>query len=217
MAELHEIQEALQRLGSDGNVLVLGTAVDWDTDEAAVYTIDVPAQADADRPLIVAVKNGSATVDLTATIGNFRKFYAAASSPTGTTTVYPTDTGDVMTGTAHGLVRGDKVQFTGTVGGVALATDYWLSGTVAANTFQFSTSVLGGAFTVTEDGTNACALQQEYAELTSFTIPAVATGELGIRDRIIQGWPKGEGGQIKLSKSADAAAAFYAWVEIRRL
>ncbi len=63
-------------------------------------------------------------------------------------------TGNLVTDVAHGLTVGDAIEFGGTTGGVTPHTTYYVVSTPSADTFTFSASVGGAAFTITANGSN---------------------------------------------------------------
>lgn len=80
---------------------------------------------------------------------------AAAALPTVTATAST----DLVNSTAHGLALGDSIIFTALTGGAGLTinTPYYVSGTVAANTFQVSTAKGGTPIDITSDASAATA------------------------------------------------------------
>ena len=80
---------------------------------------------------------------------------AAAALPTVTATAAT----DLVNSTAHGLVLGDSIVFTALTGGAGLTinTPYYVSGTVAANTFQVATAKGGTPIDITTDASAATA------------------------------------------------------------
>lgn len=57
--------------------------------------------------------------------------------------------------TRHGLAANDKIRFSGTVGGVAVGTDYYVVAPVAATTFKISTAQGGPVRDITASGINS--------------------------------------------------------------
>jgi hypothetical protein len=94
---------------------------------------------------------------------NFGLLDAKALKATGSTACTFTDTGDLVTASAHGLSNGYMVSFLTivTTTGVSIATRYYVIG-ATTNTFQVATTVAGSAVALTTDGTGTYNAVKEY-------------------------------------------------------
>jgi len=205
-------------IGKQGGVLGRGVA-SWTTNEDAAKTVDF--RGFIQEPLgrvILAVRNGSAVVDLVARYGHVRKLTALATIPTGVACVL-TATGDTVTSAAHGLVVGDAITFSGTGGGVVAGTVYYVTAVSDVNTFQFSAARGGTTFNITPDGTNAYTIAEEQMAMGTFTVEKFTAGTSialigGLEEVVIEGVHSPF--RVTLTKSAATAAIFTAYVELRR-
>lgn len=204
-----------------GAVLATGR-VSWTTNEDAAGYLHFAGYAGLvrDEKVLFIVRNASATVDIAVSYGTpVRLVDPTNAAFSGAVACTMTAVGDTVTCTAHELVVGDVISFTGTGGGVVVGTHYFVITTADADTFQFSTARGGGAFNITPDGTNAWAPEYDLAVRGSFTVEkyvaeTTTTNRLGIEEVLLEG----VGSQFRMYfyKSAATAAAFNVCVELRR-
>lgn len=203
-----------------GEVLFRGK-VDWTVNEDTMEVLDIGNLANGSEDVLICIRNGSPTVDLVCNVGHMAPCYPALTTPRGEVDV--TDTADVaatFTAPAHGLHVGDAIVFSGDGGGVTADVVYYVISTADANTFQVSTARGGSAFNVDADNeTNTFHIADEFFALTTIDVPKFAAGTstapvAGLVAFIVQGW---NGGRLAFEKSAATAAAFSAYVEVRRL
>ncbi len=202
-----------------GEVVFRGK-VDWTVNEDSMKVLDIPNLGVGGEDFLIAIRNGSPTVDLVCNVGHMAACYPALTTPRGEVNV--TDTADVaatFTAAAHGLHVGDAIVFSGDGGGVTAGVVYYVIATSDANTFQVSTARGGAAFNVDADHeTNTFHIAEEFFALTTIDVPKFAAGTstapiAGLVSTLVQGW---NGGRLMFEKSAATAAAFSAYVEVRR-
>lgn len=94
---------------------------------------------------------------------NFGLLDAKVLKTTGSTACTFTDSGDLVTASAHGLSNGFMVSFLTmvTTTGLSLATRYYVI-SATTNTFQVATTVGGSAVTLTTDGSGTYNAIKEY-------------------------------------------------------
>jgi len=202
-----------------GEVVYRGK-VNWTLNQDSMKTLDIPNIGVGGDDFLIAVRNGSPTVDLVVNVGHMAPCYPALTTPRGEVDV--TDTADAaatFTAPAHGLAVGDAIEFSGDGGGVTVGRVYYVVAVSDADTFQVSTTRGGTAFNVDADHeTNTFHIAEEFFALTTFAVPKFAAGTstapvAGLVSALVQGW---NGGRLMLEKSAATAAAFSAYVEVKR-
>lgn len=202
-----------------GEVLFRGK-VDWTLNENSMEVLDIGNLAVGNEDVLICIRNGSPTVDLVCNVGHMAPCYPSLTTPRGEVEVTDTEDFESFTAPAHGLHVGDAVVFSGEGGGVTAGVVYYVVETADANTFQVSASRGGMTFGVADDGvTNTFHIADEFFALTTIDVPKFAAGTTtapvaGLVSSIIQGW---NGGRLAFEKSAVTAAAFSAYVEVRRL
>lgn len=94
---------------------------------------------------------------------NFGLTDAKIQVATGSTACTFTDSGDLVTASAHGLSNGYRVAFQTivTTTGASTLTNYYVIG-ATTNTFQIATTVGGSAVALTTDGTGTYKATKEY-------------------------------------------------------
>ncbi len=209
-----------EAIGKAGQVLSRGIA-EWSLNEDASKAVDLPIGnwlLDPGDPVILSVRNGSAVVDLTAHYGNLRQCTMLTDPHNGAACTM-NDTANTVTLAAHGLEIGDAHTFGTTVGGVTVGTLYYVVAVSDANTFQFSTARGGAAFEITADGANTLTIAREHMIQSTLTVGKFAaattiTPVTGLEEVVLYGasYPF----RVLLTKSAATAAAFTAYLEIRR-
>lgn len=206
-----------------GEVLFRGK-VDWTVNEDTMEVLDIGNLANGSEDVLICIRNGSPTVDLVCNVGHMAPCYPALTTPRGEVDVTDTadeyaDEPDTFTAPAHGLHVGDAIVFSGTGGGVTAGLTYYVTAVSDANTFQVSTARGGSAVNLVNDETNTFHIADEFFALTTIDVPKFAAGTstapvAGLVAFIVQGW---NGGRLAFEKSAATAAAFSAYVEVRRL
>jgi len=208
-----------EEIGRGGQVLGRGVA-SWELNQNASKAVDfslLPSVGPGE-PVILSVRNGSPTVDLTAHYGNLVQCCALADMPEGVTCTM-NDSANTVTKAGHGLQVGDAIRYATTVGGVTVGVDYYIVETPDANTFQFSETRGGAAFEITADGSNSYSIAAEHFIQGTLTVEKFAaasstTPVAGMEEVVLYG--AAAPFRVLLTKSAAAAAAFTAYVEIRR-
>lgn len=194
--------------------------VGWTVNEDSMEVLDIPNFGiGTEDKYLLSVRNGSSVVGLTVNVGNMVPCYSDANSPTGVVACTMNNTPNTVTAAAHGLKVGDAIKFSATAGGVTAGTLYYVIAVSDANTFQFATGRGGSAFEITADIANTFQIAEEFFALTTFDVPAFAAESTtapvaGLVSKIVEGWA---GGRLMIEKSAATAAAFNAYVEVRRI
>jgi len=203
-------------------VLAYGFAT-WTLNEDAIKYVDLSLIKPWDSEILnIGLRNESATVDLTATLGSMRRCYSATATPRGIVACTVALATDLVTAVAHALRVGDAINFGATTGGFTVATTYYVLTAPSADTFTVGVARLGATFDITANGANTFRIAEEFFAKESFTVPkfAAATSTApvaGLRTYPLVGWPiPPTKGRIYLAKSAVTAAAFGAYVEVRR-
>jgi len=201
-----------------GQVLARGVA-SWTTNEDSAEVVDLARFIlDPMDKIVLAVRNGSPTVDLVAHYGNLRKLTALDPIP-NTVACTVALTTDLVTKVAHGLQVGDAITFGTTTGGFVVGTLYYVTTTPDADTFTVSTARGGGTFNIAADGANTYSIAEEHLIAGTLTVEKFVAGTstapiTGLEEKVIDGVAAPF--RVMLCKSAAAAAAFTAYVEIRR-
>lgn len=200
-----------------GEVVFRGK-VDWTLNQDVMKTFDIPNIGVGDEDFLIAVRNGSPTVDLVVNVGHMAPCYPALTTPRGEVACTMNNTGDTITLVAHGLNLGDAITFSGAGGGVTVGVVYYVMAVSNANTFQVSTARGGTAQVLNADAANMFTVADEFFALTTINVSKFAAGTSiapidGLVSTLVQGW---NGGRLMLEKSAATAAAFSAYVEVRR-
>jgi len=218
---------------SNRSAIIYRGRVDWTLDQDAPQTLDITApdfqSADEGQQYLLSIVNGSATVDLDVRIGSMIRAFGSDSTTHVAQACTMTAATDVIACTGHGFKIGQAVEFSATTGGVIVAGTvyYVIADGFGANAFKVSATREGS--TVNLDASDAAAantviVADEFAELDTMAVPAfVAAVDTapgapvqGVVSSLISGWPNGERGRLILFKSAATAAAFSAFVEVRR-
>lgn len=130
--------------------------MEWATNEDAIKYLDFDVHgANASDACNVLVRNESATVSLTAIVGERAQALPHNAILLNGVACTMANTGDIVTYAAHGLSVGDPVRFGSTTGGVTVATIYFVLTVLSADTFTLSTSKQGGSIqALNADGAN---------------------------------------------------------------
>jgi len=141
---------------SKGDVLFAGVA-SWNLDEDSMEHLDVPnVLTGLHEDVLIAVRNGSPTVDLVVNVGHMAKIlpYVRGDRPTliGCTASAADDT--FTTVVPHKLKVGDRVKFTGTGGGVTANLYYYVIAVTSEYIFKVSTTHGGTVVNLNDDAAN---------------------------------------------------------------
>jgi len=177
----------------------LGTA----TTQGLVLTISTNWGAVTPVSLTCTPTAGSTTITAANTTGVVAGMqWTGVGSPATTPIACTfTDTGDLVTITAHGLSNGDRVSFATivTTTGISINTIYFVI-SATANTFQVAATSGGAAVALTTNGTGTVRWESVVVSVvtnTSITVsrPATATGSTALAFRtlktqtaLLKGW-----------------------------
>lgn len=209
------VNTSSQKIGT----LLARAVVSWTENQDAANDIDFLSgfAPQSGEDVILAIRNGSADIDLTARYGSLRRLTMLSPIPESVACTVQT-TADTITKAAHGLVVGDAVTFTDTANGITLGVTYYVVA-VTTNTFQIATAREGSALTISSSGSNTYSLAWEHMARSTFVVEKFTAGSStalvgGLEETVVAGvaFPF----RVTLTKSAATASAFSAYVELRR-
>lgn len=197
--------------------------VSWTVNEDAMKVVDIPDLPIAgSESLLLCVCNRSAVVDLVVNSGIAKACYSSDATSREVMDCTLTTTANTVTvATGHNLVVGDCVSFGTTTGGVTAGNLYYVIAVTSTTVFQVATARAGSAAVISATGYNTVYVAKEFFALTTTNIPKFAAGTTtapvaGLVCAVLTGlgW---SGLRLMLEKSTATAAAFNAYIELRRI